>query len=563
MKNGRERNTGGFPRGWLIAMVLAFSVSADAVGAAPDAPAAHIDALVASGVHPRLRWGRFSDFQEPLRALYLAQGSRPLWLEEGRPMKQSSAVLECLRMADDQGLNGSDYDADLLDGWIGKLNDGRAVSAEETAQFEVAMSLALMRYGSNLALGRVSPRAADFALDVAPKRLDLPALVQRLAHDSRPCEALAQLEPKLPLYRNLKAALPRYRDLAGSYDASALALPPKLSPGDRHKEVPALRQRLAALGFLSQESPARDPEAYAGDLVEAVERFQERHGLAPDGVIGKGTLAALNVSPAARLTQIRLGLERLRWLPEQFDGPFILVNIPSFHLYGYGEDHERPAVSMNVVVGRSSGGHNTPVFHSDMTYVVFRPYWNLPRAITVKEMLPAILRDPGYLARHNLEMVPSFGNGSPVYEPSLESLAMLSAGSLKLRQRPGPKNALGLVKFAFPNNDNIYLHSTPSVNLFQRARRDFSHGCIRVQDPVGLAEFVLQRQDEPWSPERIEEAMNGAQSRTVTLKQPLPVYTYYSTALAEPDGTVRFFEDIYGLDRVLEQLLEKGFPYPS
>ncbi|QJD30802.1 L,D-transpeptidase family protein [Methylococcus geothermalis] len=554
---------GGFPRGRLIAFVAAFSVGADAAGAAPEAPAAHIDALVASGVHPRLRWGRFADVQEPLRALYLAQGSRPLWLDGGRPVKQSAAVLECLRMADDQGLNGSDYDADLLGGWIEKFNDGGAASAEEAAQFEVAMSLALMRYGSNLAVGRVSPRAADFALDVAPKRLDLPALVQRLAHDSRPCEVLAELEPKLPLYRNLKAALPRYRDWAGGYDASALVLPSKLSPGDRHKEVPALRKRLAAMGFLPQESPAKDPEAYAGDLVDAVERFQERHGLVPDGVIGKDTLAALNVPPGARLTQIRLGLERLRWLPEQFDGPFILVNIPSFRLYGYGEDHERPEVSMNVVVGRSSGGHNTPVFHSDMTYVVFRPYWNLPRAITVKEMLPGILRDPSYLARHNLEMVPSFGNGSQVYEPSPESLAMLSAGSLKLRQRPGPKNALGLVKFAFPNNDNIYLHGTPSVNLFQRARRDFSHGCIRVQDPVGLAEFVLKRQDEPWPPERIEAAMNGAQSRTVTLKQPLPVYIYYSTVLAEPDGTVRFFEDIYGLDLVLERLLEKGFPYPS
>lgn len=424
------------------------------------------------------------------------------------------------------------------------------------------MSLALMRYASNLALGRVSPRSARFALDVTPKRLDLPALVQRLASDSRPCEALAELEPKLPLYRNLKAALPRYRALAGSHEVPALALPPKLNPGDRHEGVPALRQRLAALGFPPQESSAKDPEVYSGDLVEAVERFQARHGLAKDGVIGKGTLAALDVPPAARLAQIQLGLERLRWLPQEINGPFILVNVPSFRLYGYGEDHERPAVSMNVVVGRSSGGHNTPVFHSDMTYVVFRPFWNLPRAITVKEMLPSILRDPGYLARHHLEMVASFGNGSQVYEPSLESLERLSAGSLKLRQRPGPKNALGLVKFAFPNDDNIYLHGTPSVNLFQRARRDFSHGCIRVQDPVGLAEFVLKRQDEPWSPQRIEEAMNGAQSRTVTLKQPLPVFLYYSTALAEPDGAVEFFEDIYGLDGVLEQLLEKGFPHP-
>lgn len=197
-----------------------------------------------------------------------------------------------------------------------------------------------------------------------------------------------------------------------------------------------------------------------------------------------------------------------------------------------------------------------------MTYVIFHPYWNVPHKITVKEFLPAIRRDPAYLARHNLEIVPNFAPNAPVYTPTDETLAMLASGVLKLRQKPGPRNALGLVKFAFPNNNNVYLHSTPSKGLFQRTRRDFSHGCIRVQDPVRLAEWVLAEQGE-WTRERIMAAMAGQNPRTVTLKRPIPVYIFYSTVLADRSGRVSFYEDIYGHDRLLRTLLAKGFPYPT
>ena len=251
-------------------------------------------------------------------------------------------------------------------------------------------------------------------------------------------------------------------------------------------------------------------------------------------------------------------------MPDDIRGLYLIVNIPSFQLYGSraGEGFGHHDIQMDVIVGEAIGGRHTPVFHSDMTYVIFRPYWNVPYKITAKELLPIIRRNPGYLARNNMELVSNFAPSAMPYEPSLENIEMLSTGALKLRQRPGPKNALGLVKFAFPNNNNVYLHSTPSKGLFQRARRDFSHGCIRVQDPVKLAEWVLMGQGE-WTRERIISAMTGESPKTVTLKQPIPVYIFYSTVLADQEGRVGFYEDIYGHDLTLQTLLAKGFPYPS
>jgi murein L,D-transpeptidase YcbB/YkuD len=241
-----------------------------------------------------------------------------------------------------------------------------------------------------------------------------------------------------------------------------------------------------------------------------------------------------------------------------------MVNIPSFELFGFSDGFEsgKPDIMMKVIVGEAVDGRRTPVFSADMTYVVFRPHWNLPYKIAVKEMLPGALRNPGYLARRNLEIVSGFGSNPAVYAPTYENLQRVSSGALKLRQKPGPKNALGLVKFAFPNQNDVYLHSTPNQGLFGRDRRDFSHGCIRVGDPVGLAEWVLK--DEPeWTRVRIQQAMNGRDPKMVTLARPIPVYIFYSTVLADEDGKAMFFEDLYGHDRILQSLIDKGFPHPS
>ncbi|HYE36056.1 L,D-transpeptidase family protein [Methylocaldum sp.] len=539
-------------------------VYAEAPELIPDIPATHIQSLVKEGAHPKLRWGKFSDYQAQLEQLYHQNGLAPLWLRAGKPTPQAQSLVASLGEADDKGLNATDYDAELLGKWLSELNATTA-NPREIASFDVALSLSAMRYVSNLYLGRINPHNIDYGLSIEPKRVDLPHLVQKIAQSQQPAAMINALEPKFPVYERLKAALPRYQALAKETVPVQLSFPAKFGPGDHHKDVPALRRLLHALGDLKEIKPgSAGSQAYGPELAEAVKRFQQRHGLVADGVIGKGTLNRLNFPLVDRLRQIQLGLERLRWLPEQIRGNYLVVNIPSFQLFGFreGSAFGRSDLQMNVIVGESVDGRHTPVFHSDMTYLIFRPYWNLPYKITVKEMLPQILSNPGYLAKNSLELVPNFSPNAPVYDSSLRNIEMLTTGTLKLRQKPGPKNALGLVKFAFPNHNNVYLHSTPSKGLFKKARRDFSHGCIRVEDPVGLAEFILADRGE-WTRERIESAMNGTKPKTVTLKQAVPVYIFYSTVLADELGNVSFYDDIYGHDLILSDLLAKGFPYPS
>jgi len=540
------------------------AVRAEAPELIPDTPAVHIQSLLKEGAHPKLRWGKFPDYKAQLEQLYHQNGLTPLWLNEGKPTPQAQALVASLGGADNKGLNAADYDAELLGKWLNELGATTA-NPREIASFDVALSLSAMRYVSNLYIGRINPNNIDYGLSIEPKRVDLPHLIQKIAQSPQPVAMIDGLEPKFPIYERLKAALPQYQRLAKEIAPVQFSFPAKFSPGDRHKDVPALRRLLHALGDLKEIKPASTgSQVYGPELAQAVKRFQQRHGLTADGVIGKSTLNQLNFPLADRLRQIQLGLERLRWLPEQIHGNYLLVNIPSFQLFGFrnGSAFGRSDLQMNVIVGESVDGRHTPVFHSDMTYIIFRPYWNLPYKITVKEMVPQILSNPGYLAKNSLELVPNFSPNAPVYEPSFRNIEMLTTGALKLRQKPGPKNALGLVKFAFPNHNNIYLHSTPSKGLFKKARRDFSHGCIRVEDPVGLAEFILTDHGE-WTRERIESAMNGTKPTTITLKQAVPVYIFYSTVLADEAGNVSFYEDIYGHDLILSDLLAKGFPYPS
>ncbi|MEY2700585.1 MAG: hypothetical protein RIQ52_1340 [Pseudomonadota bacterium] len=544
---------------------VAYSLAAE--DAAVRTVETDIAAILRQGEDPGLRWSRFPDYQQSLDQLYQHDAFHPLWTRDGVPVEQASILVAVLAEADSEGLNASDYDAALLSEWIKRLRAYPDRSVEDVAGFDVALSLSLMRYASNLYLGRINPRNVDFGLSIEPKKLDLPELLRALSKDADPHAHLQSLEPKLHLYRSFRQALMFYQELAPQVGAVNFSFPQKFSPGSSSREVPALRHFLTQLGDMAQsESNTRaGSELYSGSVVEGVKRFQRRHGLHADGVIGRGTVLALNVPLADRVEQIRLGMERLRWLPEQMNGPYLLVNIPSFQLFAYrnGMASTRPDMTMNVIVGEAIDGRHTPVFSSDMTNIIFRPYWNVPYQITVKEMLPLIRRNPGYLAQNNLEIVSSTGGTGQSLEPSAQNIAMLQTGALRLRQKPGPKNALGLVKFAFPNNNNVYLHSTPTRGLFQRARRDFSHGCIRLQDPVGLAEFVLQDASGEWTRGKIEEVMNtGDKSRVINLRQNLPVYIFYSTVMAGEDGQIMFHDDIYGHDLILQNLLAKGFPYP-
>jgi murein L,D-transpeptidase YcbB/YkuD len=330
-------------------------------------------------------------------------------------------------------------------------------------------------------------------------------------------------------------------------------------PGDALPQASALVRLLTALGDLPGETPASaEPSVYAGPVVNAVKRFQVRHELDADGIIGARTEAALRVPLAWRVRQIELALERLRWLPHLNQDRFLAVNIPMFRLWVWDSipPNGAPSFGMDVIVGRGLN-RQTPVFVEEMEYLVFRPYWNVPLSIVRGEILPAIRRTPGYLQRHDMEIVAGQSDAAPIVPSTDANIAQLRDGTLRLRQRPGPENSLGLVKFVFPNDSNVYLHGTPAMELFSHARRDFSHGCMRVGDPVGFAEWVLAAQPE-WDREAILAAMNGPASRRVDLPRPIQVIVFYLTAaLTIDDGSVQFAEDIYGHDARLDQYLTR------
>jgi len=294
-------------------------------------------------------------------------------------------------------------------------------------------------------------------------------------------------------------------------------------------------------------------------LVKAVTHFQQQHGLEEDGVIGAGTLRQLRTPLRQRVMQLRLALERLRWLPRSFPKRTIIVNLPEFRMRVYDRGATQPTLTMNVVVGSVAQKTETPLLSADMRYVIFRPRWNVPDSITQNEMLPSIRYNPRYFKRENLELV---GSDGMLLEPTAENIDLLQGHGARLRQKPGDGNSLGLIKFVLPNRDDIYFHDTPKKTLFQRTRRDFSHGCIRVADPVGLAEFALTGV-AGWNRERIEEAMRDPDPEKVhvrvALASPIAVYIMYSTAVATDGGDVVFLDDIYGYDAKLAPLL-KGEP---
>jgi len=294
-----------------------------------------------------------------------------------------------------------------------------------------------------------------------------------------------------------------------------------------------------------------------------VKKFQLRHGLGADGVIGKTTVAALNVPLSQRVTQIELAMERLRWLPEFNAGKSIIVNIPSFQLWAFDETGQLdPTVTnMRVVVGRALE-NQTPVLMAEMRFIDFMPYWNVPYSIAKQEIIPKLLQNPNYLAQENMELVPVFGNEVQGAGYTGGEIEQIKQGSLRIRQRPGGKNALGRVKFIFPNKDDVYLHDTPANALFSKSRRDFSHGCVRVEKPQLLAEFALKNQ-EGWDKELIKQALETPKTRRVLLKQPIPVLFFYTTTFFDQYDNLKFYSDIYGHDNVLLEALTKPEDVPD
>jgi murein L,D-transpeptidase YcbB/YkuD len=481
-----------------------------------------------------------------------------VWIENNRANVLAQEAINILAAAQAEGLNPSDYDVPALQQQRRALGDWLGADSASAQSFDAALSKAVLRYLNDLALGRVSAKDVHQNYDTSSHRAfdaveHLKTALTAPMRGTTFADVMAQAAPNFPLYPALKRALADYRNLIGDPAWSEPLVMPtghKLELGDDYSDLGRLQARLVLLGDMPERLPAK---TYDQQLVQAVESFQGRHGLLVDGVIGPQTLEALNVTPLQRVAQIALSMERLRWTPLQQGERLIVVNIPGFTLYAYEVDAQGKLniqVEMRVVIGRSLN-HRTPIFDEDMQFIEFSPYWNIPISIARSETIPAIERNANYLANQGMEFVDRQGNVS--YAVSAEKLQAVRDGQLRIRQRPGPNNALGDIKFIFPNNQNIFLHHTPATQLFSRSRRDFSHGCIRVEHPVALAQFVLQ--DEPlWTSDRIREAMKAGQSRTIKLRTPLPVLIGYSTVITR-DSRVYFYPDIYGHDQSLDQAL--------
>ncbi len=484
------------------------------------------------------------------------------WIEAGRPSAQAQQAVALLADAASHGLDPRDYDAAALQHALAQTQqEGPAAATDALAQ---ALTLAMQRYLGDLHHGRIDPRSLHRDFGVARRE---PFDAARLLHELAPDAAVRAAAPQVPLYQQLRVQLARLRALSGdpAWREPLPPLPPgagrgaaKLAAGQEWIGLPRLAERLAALGDL-QPTAAAPPLRYDAALVDAVKRFQQRHALASDGVIGAATLAQLQVTPAARARQIELMLERLRWTPLLRGPRMVVVNIPEFVLRAY-EVHEgqvRVQREMRVIVG-SAYRSRTPLLDELMRSIEFSPYWNVPPSIARSETVPRLRRDPGYLVREGFEFVGGDGQVHTTLSP--QALEAVLAGQWRIRQRPGARNALGDIKFVLPNSDNIYLHHTPSTQLFERTRRDFSHGCIRVERPLELATFVLQDRAD-WPEQRIRAAMAAGRSSTLRLSEPVPVLITYGTALVK-GGHLYFFDDIYGLDRALDDALRRRPPRP-
>ena len=482
------------------------------------------------------------------------------WFVEGTPTPAALEVLDWLQHAHEHGLAPDDYAVPALaqvvvQGWVHPL------PAAQAQRGEALLDQAVRQFLSDLHQGRVDPAQLGYRYRPGQRpRFDAAAVLQQALAAGRPRQALEAAEPALPLYASLRRMLAPYRALV-AHPAWGRALAPVpatarggvglLQAGDRYPDAALLWQRLQLLGDTA-DLEAPPPERYSEALATAVRRFQRRHGLAADGVLGPLTRAQLEVPPQARLRQLELTLERLRWTPLLQEGRGLVVNLPEFVLRGYARQDGRVQVQteMKVVVGRALDTR-TPVFDEDMRAIEFSPYWNVPPSIARSELVPKWRRNPGHFQREGFELVLAGGRVDTTLSP--QRLDDVLAGRARVRQRPGPLNALGDIKFVFPNSDHIYLHHTPAIALFARDRRDFSHGCIRVEDPVALALFVLQGMPG-WDEARIRQAMTAGTSSSLALAQPLPVLITYGTSLVKA-GQVYFYDDIYGHDRVLDDAL--------
>ena len=475
---------------------------------------------------------------DELHGFYAERGFAPVWYADGRLSSDAMRLRAHVEAAAQHGLNPADYNL----AWLQERWDSAIV--EDQAFLDLLLTDAFFQYATHLGSGRYDPRNLDSSWHIKRPRVPVRDLLRSIVDGTGVGSVLASLAPTHQGYRRLQKILSHYQALAAAGQWPVVPAGTLLRPGDQDFRVPVLRKRLIRSGDHVQAGSIADAQHYDATLVEAVLRFQRRHGLADDGIVGSDTLAALNVSLDQRIEQIQLNLERWRWLPRDLGERYLMVNMAGFTLEAM--EGNETALRMHVIIGKPY--RSTPAFHEDISYLVFNPYWHVPPSIARKDLLPRQQADEHYLRRHNIRVFSDWSATARELDPATIDWQRMQPRKLgyKLRQDPGPGNSLGRVKFMLPNRFNVYLHDTPARHLFEHSVRTFSSGCIRVEEPMALARYLLTPQALPGA--GLDELIASGETRSLHLSRPVPVYLVYFTAWGNEDG-IEFRNDVYGRDQ--------------
>lgn len=520
------------------------------VGCAPERPRAPapellpetLDAAVRAGLHaPSVTCGGSQLEGRKLTAYYPADGAAPLWITQGAPGPSARQLRDALRLAERDGLVPASYGLDDINRYWS------AASPAELACLDLLLTDAFRRYSVDVHSGRADPRDADPTWTLRAEAFDPVGALQTATRDGTLAALLNTLPPPHSGYRRLRAALEEYRALARHGGWTPIPPGPRLEPQIRHEQIALLRARLRAEG---EHDVGGNDDLYDAQLVDAVKRFQYRHGHTTDGIVGEHTRSLLNVTLEERVAQIRRTLERWRWLPRTFGEQYLLVNTAGFELEVI--EHERRVLSMRVIVGTPDQA--TPSFTAVLQSLVINPYWNVPPRIARDRLLAKQQSDPNFFRTRAFRLYRNSGKNAREIDPAGIDWRGLRPDDFtyRLRQDPGPRNSMGRLAFFLPNHFDIFLHGTPESGLFVRDTRTFSEGCIRIEHPMTLALYTLRHAND-WSEEPIQRAIDALHHKTLRLPEPMPVYVLYLPNWVDDAGRVHFREDVYERDRVLKR----------
>ncbi|MBW1985123.1 MAG: L,D-transpeptidase family protein [Deltaproteobacteria bacterium] len=493
---------------------------------------------------------------------YLHREVKPVWVTKDGLSNKAEIFINTIVQADHEGLNSETYHQGNILTLLTQIKLGIAKDTDESeklGELDLLLSDAFFSFGSHLSEGIVDPYSNNLNWYMKKPRKNLTKIFQNMLYDDNLKGFVDALQPRHSGYLRLKTALLKYMKIKKSGCLREVPAGGTMRKGDHGTRISTLRSRLIISGDLA-DSTNSDQTYFDDVLEEGVRRFQVRHGLEVDGAVGSKTLAALNVPVEDRIRQIRLNMERWRWLPQDLGKRYIMVNTADFKLKVI--ENEQTTESIRAIVGKTA--RPTPVLSRKITYLELNPYWNIPRNIALNDIIPSIKKAPGYLADNNIRIFENWEEDARELNPESIDWASITKKNLvyRFRQDPANSNALGRVKFIFPNKYSIFLHDTPARNLFNMTKRTFSHGCIRIEKPMKLAAYLLQ-DNSKWSLEKLIAAVNRKKNKAILLSHPINIHIFYWTAWVDKDGVINFRDDIYGRDRQLNIALNETATSPK